>query len=108
MFQASNSLEDNEMISSSNSQHSLCYVPTAVCHKDKACCHHKTYLLSRLVFLYSVTTVPAHCQGPTCDTHPAPIMPDYVTSHLCTRGTVVGRQVRAIYNVNTCDVCLLE
>lgn len=106
MSQARNSLEDKEMISSINSQHSLYYVPTAMCHKEKACCHHKIYLLSIRVYLYSVTAFPAHCQGPTCDTRPTPsIMPHYFTSQLCPRGTVVGRQVRAIH---TCDVWLPE
>lgn len=103
MLQARNSLEDNQMISFSNSQHSLYYVPTAMCHKEKACCHHETYLLSRRVFLHSLTIFTAHCQGPTCNTHPTRTetltnMPHYFTSRLCTRETVEGRQVRAIRN----------
>jgi hypothetical protein len=36
MFQARKSLEDNEMISSINSLHNLYYVPTSMCHKEKA------------------------------------------------------------------------
>jgi len=35
MFQTRNSLEHNEMVSFSNSQHSLYYVPTAMCHRKK-------------------------------------------------------------------------
>lgn len=113
MFQTRNSLEYNEMISLSNSQHSLCYVPTAMCHKEKACCHNKTYLLSRRVFLYSLITFPAHCQGPTCNTRPTltytpNILPHNFTSQLYTRETVEGRKVRAIHNVNTCDAWLPE
>ena len=95
MFQARNSLEDNKMISSSNSQFSLYYVPTAKCHKEKDCCHHKTYLLSRRIFLYSFTTFPAHCQGPTCDTRLTRSDTHYYaslfTSKLCTTETVEGR-----------------
>jgi len=77
--------------------------------KKKACCHQKTYPLSRQYFcavwrpsLPTVTVPPVtRWETPT-------IMPHYLTSQLCIRRTVEGRQVRAIHNVNTCDVWLPE
>lgn len=94
MFQARNSLEDNKIIASINSQRSLYCVPTAMFQKKK-----KPTATTKLFFLSR--------RGPNCDTRPTPtFMPNYFTSQLCTRGTVVGRQVRAVHCVNTCDVWL--